>query len=170
MADRIQYLSQSLAFSVAGLLVGFFLGVRVTLSIFTARGLITVTHTQRHKLRRLGYIALVLSVAALAAFTVVQGYIFNNRTERITSCQIAYSNGVADALDARSTATRESQEALDEWMAKVNQSLQPPASPAAADSIRAAFTEYLNKRAKAREAQASTPFPPAPRDVCPESK
>lgn len=110
-----------------------------------------------------GVIAAVLIVLGTA--TAVQSYAQSEATARLTDCQTAYANGFADALDARSTATAEAQDALDELLGKVA-TLTP--TPQGRAEFRDALDDYLDKRAEAKKAQKEHPYPPAPRDVCKE--
>ena len=84
---------------------------------------------------------------------------------RIQQCQLAYANGFADALDARSDATTAAQLALDDLMTEIG---ALAAAPSVDNSARfqAALSEYLAKRAEARKQQQENPYPPAPRDLC----
>lgn len=105
-------------------------------------------------------------IVVLGVFTAVQSYVQGEATARLADCQTAYSNGFADALDARSEATAEAQDALDELLTTVA-GITP--TPQGQDTFRDALKDYLDKRAKAKETQAENPYPPAPRDVCKET-
>lgn len=106
-------------------------------------------------------------LVALGLATAVQSYVHSEATARLTACQTAYANGFADALDARSKASAEAQEALDTWMATLNSVIQAPSADAR-EKIRKAFQDYLEARRDAKETQRDHPYPPAPRDVCKE--
>jgi hypothetical protein len=172
------YLTQSVPWILAGLLVGFFVG-RSTAAVDAIAGAVRdegepmpehqpVQEARRRRPRVTVNGVLGAVIVALGIFTAVQSYVQSEATARLTECQTAYANGFADALDARSKASVEAQEALDEWMTKVNSTIQAP-SPEAATQIREAFADYLKARSQAKETQQANPYPPAPRDVCKET-
>lgn len=154
------YLVQAFAWSVAGGLIGFMFGTNLCR---TTEG---ADVKQTRWWPKFDYVITALFLT-LAVLTAVQGYVLGNRTDELSRCQLAYSTGFADAIDARSQATAQAQEALDQWMTTVNASIQTP-SPEAAVLIRQAFTDYLNARAEAKKTQQDNPYPPAPREACPE--
>jgi len=108
-------------------------------------------------------VAVVLVLLGL--FTAVQGYVVSGQTKALAVCQQAYSNGFADAFDARAEANAQAQDALDDWMTVVGAVMTSPDSSARTRLVEAT-TEYLAKRVEARKTQAEHPFPPAPRDAC----
>lgn len=101
----------------------------------------------------------------LGVLTAAQGYVLNDQATQLALCQQAYSNGFADALDARSQANADAQEALEAWMKTVGQVLSAP-DPSGRARLTAAIADYLEKREKARKTQEANPFPEAPRDAC----
>lgn len=173
----LTYIVESTSWIAIGLLVGFFLG-RSTVAAGAIADAVypkgdsmpedTGPDVKRRRRPRLtATVVLGVVIAALGVFTAVQSYVQSEATERLTACQQAYTDGFADAIDARSQASADAQEALDEWMTKVNEVIKTP-SPEAAKQIREAFQEYLDARAEAKETQQDHPYPPAPRDVCRE--
>ncbi len=170
------YIIQSLPWIVAGLLVGFFVGRATVAAEVVAEALQdegdamsdpSAPQTKRRPWKRVtsnGVIGFLL--VALGAATAVQSYAQSEATARLTECQTAYANGFADALDARSTATAEAQDALDELLTTVA-SLTP--TPESRQRFADALGEYLSKRAAAKQAQKDNPYPEPPRDVCRDS-
>lgn len=156
----LTYSIQAFAWSVAGAFIGYMIGATV------AREGMDVTQKKRWRPRF--DIVITVVVLTLGVLTAVQGYVLGQRTADLSRCQLAYSSGFADALDARSQSSRAAQDALDQWMTSINNTIQAP-SPQAADKIRAAFRDYLDARAKAKQTQEDNPYPPAPRDLCPDS-
>lgn len=164
----LSYLVQSTPWIVAGLLVGFFVGRSTVAAEVIADGAqkdggneMSGTPKLRQRFTSNGVIATLL--VALGIATAVQSYVQSEATSELAACQQAYSNGFADAIDARSEATQEAQQALDELLSTVA-SITP--TPDGRDQFRDALTEYLDKRAAAKQAQKENPYPPAPRDVC----
>lgn len=172
------YLTQSVPWILAGLLVGFFVG-RSTAAVDAIAVAVqdegepmpedTPAQEARRRRPRVtvnGVLGAV--IVCLGIFTAVQSYVQSAATARLTECQTAYANGFADALDARSQSARQAQDALDAWMTKVNAIIQAP-TPEARDQILQAFQDYLTARQDAKDTQHANPFPPAPRDVCKEA-
>lgn len=162
------YIVESTPWIAAGLLVGFFVGRSTVAAEVIAEsaqvegeGVSGKTSKRRFRFTSNGVIAVLLVVLGIA--TAVQSYVQSEATARLTDCQIAYANGFADALDARSTATADAQNAQDELWATIA-ALSP--SPQAREQFRDALKVYLGKRAAAKKAQKENPYPPAPRDVC----
>lgn len=116
--------------------------------------------------------AVLVVLAIVTAVTSVVTARTNNaqdmETRRVVACQAAYANGFADALEARSTATTEAQNALDDLMATVGQLTTSNAGEAVEtrERFRAALAAYLGKRAEAKKQQQQNPYPPPPRDLC----
>jgi hypothetical protein len=108
-------------------------------------------------------VAVVLLVLGL--FTAGQGYIVGKRTQALAECQQQYSNGLADALDARAEANADAQQALEDWMTVVGSVMTSPTGDGRVRLLTATST-YLTKRVEARQQQEEHPFPPAPRDAC----
>lgn len=85
----------------------------------------------------------------------------------IVRCLTAYANAFADALDARSGASGSAQDALDEWMTRIDSLINNPTRPdpaVARQELQRVFGEYLTKRAHAKEQQKKNPYPPAIRE------
>ena len=119
----------------------------------------------RHSEWRLSTNIIGLLMIFLSVATGVQGYILDSRTQQVAACVSAYADGFADAIEARSNANRESQDALDELMVTVGAVLTRTADR---DRLVLAVQDYLRKRVEAKTTQARNPFPAAPRDACEE--
>jgi hypothetical protein len=162
------YILQSLPWTIAGALVGFFMG-RSTVAVQVIAEAVQegddMPEPARVPLRRrvtpmhvIGAVVVVLGI-----FTAVQGYVQSEATERLTLCTQAYSNGFADAIEERSKASAEAQDALDEFfftLARVAPSAE------GREQMRQAFDAYVAKRSAAKKTQAEHPYPAPPRDVC----
>lgn len=170
------YITQSVPWIVAGLLVGFFMG-RSTVAVeviadavqHEADSMSGTDKASQDRARRSRFTTthvLGAVVVLLGVFTAVQSYVQGEATARLTECQAVYANGFADALDARSKATADAQNALDQLLSTVA-AITP--TPEGRDKFRDALAEYLSKRAAAKKTQAEHPYPPAPRDVCKET-
>jgi len=174
VTPTIIYALQSSIWALFGLMAGFALGLTVRDIRLSRRDLHRiatavdgedpVTDEPRlslHKWQRvLGGIVFVLSL-----LTAVQGIYQWAEVRRIADCQSAYSNGFADAIDARTAATGEAQNALDKLMTSVGKVMQST-DPGRRDDVQTAIREYLDARAKAKATQQANPYPPAPRDLC----
>lgn len=154
---------QSFAWSVAGGLVGYMVGVNLRRS---TEGADVAGQSRRWRPRFEHIISVV--VVTLGVLTAVQGYVFSRRTDDLSRCQLAYSTGFADALDARTKANQEVTDAQDELWKTVQRGFQAPGADARAMFERQ-LSAYLDARTKAKAAQAGNPYPPAPRDLCPGS-
>lgn len=174
------YITQSVPWIALGLIAGFFMG-RSTVAVDAIADAVqdegdVVSGTSTKPARRWRFTAthaIGVVVIVLGVFTAVQSYVQgqanqlqSDATERLQACQTAYSNGFADAIDARSEASADAQNALDDLLSSVA-SITP--TPDGRDQFRDALTEYLAKRADAKRAQKEHPYPPAPRDVCKEA-
>lgn len=173
------YIVQSVPWALAGLVVGCLIG-RSTVAVETIADAvqegdpvpdIDAPKPKRRKRFRLTsnhVIGVVLLV--LGGFTIAQSYVQNAATERqslaterLAICTQAYSDGFADAIEERSKASTDAQNALDEFMFSLAQATP---TQEGRDRARAAFTAYIDKRAAAKRAQAEHPYPAPPRDVC----
>lgn len=96
----------------------------------------------------------------------VQFYVTYDQIQDVVACQAGYQAGFADALDARSKATQEAQDALDELMSTVGTLATGVATPQNRQRFAAALADYLDKRVEAKRQQQANPFPPSPRDIC----
>lgn len=176
----LTYAVESVPWIVAGLIAGFFMG-RSTVALTVIAHAVQVRDNERSPMpeqdpappatKRWRFSLVHVMGAALiglSVFGVVQNNAQDDATARLAVCQAAYANGFADALDARSKASAESQVALDEWMAKVNAIIQAPTAEAAAQ-IRRAFADYQAARSEAKKKQEANPYPDPPRDVCKET-
>lgn len=174
------YMSQSLPWIIAGLIVGFLMG-RSTVAADAIAGAVQAKGDKMsgtseiapereprgaaRRVRFSSFNVLLVVVIVLGVFTAVQSYVQGEATQRLAACQTAYSNGFADALDARSQATSQAQDALDELLSKAASAVP---STEGREQVRRALSDYLAKRAEAKRTQKEHPFPPAPRDVCNE--
>jgi len=104
-------------------------------------------------------------VITLGIFTAVQGVWQGAELRRVSGCQQAYSNGFADAIDARTQASGDAQNALDKLMSTVGAVMQS-ADPARRGDLQQAIRDYLDARTRAKATQQAHPYPPAPRDLC----
>lgn len=176
------YLLHALGWSAAGAVVGVLLdrGVLALQQIARAttqeEPVAAPEQPARHTVRRrFGGSVVPAVLVVLAIITTVQSVVTaqtNNaqdeETRRVVACQLAYANGFADALEARSTATTEAQNALDDLMNTVGQltTTSPREAAETRERFRAALATYLGKRAEAKKQQQQNPYPPPPRDLC----
>lgn len=109
-------------------------------------------------IRVLGILVILVTIAS-----GVQAYVQGQATQRIANCTKAYSDGFADAIEERSAASADAQNALDDLMFAIAKATPTADRQAAA---RRAFDTYIAKRAEAKKTQAEHPFPAPPRDVC----
>lgn len=158
--NAVIYLVQAFAWSVAGGLIGYMFGANLCR---TTEGSDVTKTRWRPKFDHI----IAACFLALAVATAVQGYVLGNRTDALSRCQLAYSTGFADAIDARTQASREKDEAQDELWKIVRSGFQAPGP-----DIRTRFEHqlnlYLDARERVKESQKDNPYPPAPRDACPE--
>lgn len=169
----LSYLAQSLPWGIVGLLVGHLLtrgAFEFVAEVAHPEG--RMNEKKPNLLRRwLTYDRIIgLVVFTLAVATVVQGYVASESTRRIAECTRGYSNGFADALDARSSAATAEREALVQWMRTLDELMTKAplgGDPAAArQRFAAATSEYLKKQAELRQKQQENPYPDPPRDIC----
>jgi hypothetical protein len=170
------YLAASVPWSAVGLLVGYLVGRGVRdldriAEAVTPEGGMPERKTGPKWLRRItSNVIIGVIVFILGITTVVQGYVQNEATRRVADCTRGYSNGFADAIDARSAASAAEREALVQWMRILDELLtkaSPGGDPAAArQRFAQATSEYLQKQDALRIKQQENPFPDPPRDVC----
>lgn len=165
----LSYILQSVPWTLAGVLVGWFM-CRAAIVADAIAGVVLEGDAMPDEQIRVPWWKHITSmhvigavVVFLGVFTAVQGYVQNEANERLALCTKAYSDGFADAIDVRSKASAEAQEALDDFITAIAK-----ATPTAEgrEQIRRAFNDYLSKRAAAKKAQEENPFPAPPRDVC----
>lgn len=160
------YIAESLPWAIAGLLAGYFMA-RSTVAVATiaaaAKEEIPVADQPSRRPRFSATHVIGVVVALLGIFTAVQSYVQGEATERLAVCTQAYSNGFADAIEERSKASADAQNALDDFITAVAKATP---TEAGRDQVRKAFDDYLSKRATAKKAQAENPYPAPPRDVC----
>lgn len=168
-----EYITESASWAVVGFVGGYILG-RVALTAPTGAMMTSdppdatgPAHARRHRWRPTGQQLLGIVVFILALVTVAQGLIQTTVTRRIVECQQQYANQFADALDARTAASNNTQNALDTLVSTVGHVLDEPPSAQASAELSHAVTAYLNTRATLKREQQEHPYPPAPRDLCP---
>lgn len=168
----ISYMVERIPWAVVGLLIGHLLS-RGICDLHAVAVVVNPEETDmpaaphRPWYRRITSNGLIGAVVfVLAVGTVVQGYVASEATRRVAECTRGYSNGFADALDARSDANAAAQQALDDLMTKVGELSSGVSTPDSRAVFRSALNDYLAKRAEAKKQQAENPFPLAPRDVC----
>lgn len=160
------YATESVAWAAVGFLLGYVTAAAV-------RGRVRPPQPQRQHTpeaapqrpaaqRLIGVVVVLLGV-----LTVAQGIAANRATERVVECQTRYANGFADSLEARTQASQRAQRSLDELMRSVGSNL---ANPNADQSVRVreAIGDYLRSRNQAERERAQNPYPPPPREACPE--
>ena len=176
MSPTFNYALHSLLWGIAGLVIGFAVGrltrsvdrladnVEVITDVVTEGGTPAPTRPRRRARTEL---VVGVVVVLLGLFTAAQGLYQDSATRRVAECTQAYSDGFADALDARSNASAEAQDALDDLMTTVGDTMTAAVGdPGARRRVEEAVTEYLAKRSESKKKQVENPFPPAPRDVC----
>jgi hypothetical protein len=159
--ERVAYLSQSLAWSLLGALVGFSVGLHICWEC-RKRG-VEVPFT--HRAGRVGYAVLVVVVAVLAIVSQVQAFQFSRDNKATTDCLRAYSTGFADAIDASRKAAAEVSSAQDDLWRTISEGLKAPGA-----DIRGRFERQLDDYLKARDVAKQTATAnaiKAPRDICP---
>lgn len=161
----LSYIAERLPWAGVGMILGFILGTTARRVLAdTPEGPVTEKPRawwQPTGMRVLGGFVLILSIAS-----AVQGYVLASRTDELTQCLVRYANTTADAIEARSKASSEAQQAEDQMLLTVLQQQPTDEGRAAA---RKAVQGYLDKRAEATKAQREHPYPDAPRDLCPGS-
>jgi hypothetical protein len=112
-------------------------------------------------------------IVVLTILSAVQSWLAQQANTRLTAanarlsaCLVRYANDTADAIEARSKASGEAQVALVQMWSTIF--AQPQTDAGRAESRRV-FEDWLNKAKASIEAQKTNPYPPAPRDVCPDS-
>ncbi|TDQ01234.1 hypothetical protein [Labedaea rhizosphaerae] len=161
------YLAQSLGWTAVGFLGGYLAG-HAARDVQRIADAVTGEDTMQRKPRipRISSQTVVaIVVVVLGILTVIQGLVQSAATDRLTQCQADYSNDFADALDARSQASTDAQEALDDLMSTVGGALRGNAVDRAA--VQHAIADYLAKREAVKRQQQAHPYPPPPRAVCP---
>ena len=159
-----------IAVGMACLAVGFILG-RLSRNVETIATVVaeegaTVTAAAPRRKRWTFEKTAATALIVMGLFTAAQSLYQDSATRRVAECTRAYSNGFADALDARSEANAAAQQALDELMTQVGQLSTGIPTEENRGQFRTALQDYLAKRAEAKKKQQENKFPPAPRDVC----
>lgn len=170
MNAALLYVAQSAVWGACGFVGGFLAGRAAkdvhTLAQTADRG-DTVDEQASPPRRRRPRAEWVLGIVVLllAILTVAQGIVESTATRRVVQCQTTYSNAFSDALDARTQASTQAQDALDQLVTAIATVNGTPAVRAAA--VQKAISDYLATRAHLKQQQAAHPYPPAPRDLCP---
>ena len=120
---------------------------------------------RRRQVRVISTNVVAVALIVLGVLSGVQGYVLSEQNKALALCQQAYSNGFADALDARTQANTDAQAALDSVMQTFADVITTP-DPTARARVQAVLVDYVTKRAEARKAQQEHPYPEAPRDAC----
>ncbi|HEX5119825.1 MAG TPA: hypothetical protein VFW65_31960 [Pseudonocardiaceae bacterium] len=172
MNEIAEYLVESAVWAVVGFVGGYAIGrVAVTGRDDSTGADVTTDAPEppptRHRKGFTGQQMLGVVVVILALATVAQGLIQSAATRAVVTCQQEYSNGFADALDARTAASTAAQNSLDSLIGVVGHVIEEPPSPQAATEFAHAVTAYLNTRAMLKRQRQLHPYPPAPRDLCP---
>lgn len=180
MSPVLAYLIQSIGWAGAGFLAGVLVGrtardvrrIAAAVSVDDGEGDEDMSEPRRSRRRWIGTASaqtvVALVVVLLGVVTVVQGIVQSDATERLTRCQAAYSNAFSDALNARSGASTNAQDALDQmltaWLGIGNQNATP--EERRAQALRA-LNDYFAKRDQLKAEQAAHPYPAPPRTMCP---
>lgn len=171
-SSSLTYVVESLPWAIGGFLAGVLTTrlIRHKDTIQEAPVTPPPSH-KRHRLTLLHVIGMVLIVLTCASS--VQAWQAQRDNERLTQdnarlaqCLASYSNAIADAIEVRSKASSEAQQAQDEMWRTLLQLSPGPESQAKARKV---FQDYLDKRAQVAKAQQTNPYPPPPREVCPET-
>jgi predicted exporter len=166
----VAYLIQSLPWTVAG----FLAGCLVTLWLWAHPSpvaprenhmAVPLAKPKRRRFRPTLVHVLGLVVIALTILSALQSWSQARANRTLTQCLVTYANRTADAIDIRSKASAEAQQATVRMWRTVFQ--QAPTEEGRA-TARRVFEEYLTKQEAALKTQQANPYPAAPRDVCPE--
>ncbi|WP_394621311.1 hypothetical protein JNUCC0626_20100 [Lentzea sp. JNUCC 0626] len=169
------YLLQTIGGCAAGFVAGYLVG-RTARDVHRIATVVAegepVSPSPRHRLRPSWRAAVALVLVVLGLVTVILGLAQSAATRRITECHTVYANNMADALDTRSRGSQQAQDALDALMTSVAAlGTSPPVNEADAadrqERARQAITNYVAKRAQAKQLLAQNPYPAPPRTACP---
>lgn len=167
------YASHAAVWSLAGLSAGLVIGASLVINARSTGTedvmpdeLPTPAGRERRWWRVVRGNVVALALVLLAAGSAIQVVWATEADGRITECLKGYANGFADAIDARSAASAEAQEAVDALWQSVGKLTTSAASPDVRDQFQRSLAEYLSKREKAKQQQQENPYPPAPRDLC----
>jgi hypothetical protein len=176
------YLLQTVGVGAVSFLLGYLAGRaardvhRIAQTVTTQEEVATGMRTSKSRASgsrgHVTQFAIAAVVVLLGVLTVVQGLIQSSATRRISDCNAAFANALADAIDARSASNQSAQDALDELMTTIGRlAATPPANEAEAaqrrEESRKAVTDYVTKRAEVKALQQKNPYPPPPRESCP---
>lgn len=111
--------------------------------------------------RRERIVLLIAAVATFSASTVslVGSWQTGSNLTQYVTCQSEWNSFLYRALEARTGASAEATEAMDELISAITQAKS-------ADETRAALNKYKAARANQVEKQRENPLPPPPDQVC----
>lgn len=151
------YMLERLPWAGVGLLGGYFLGLHLRRTEAAMAG------SNGRKWRPNGTYVFGVILVLLGVGTAIQGVVQSRATDGLTQCIATYSNGLADAIEARSRASSEAQRASDDFWRALYALPQNDEGRAQARKV---FEEYVRKREASNRAQAENPYPAPPRAVC----
>ncbi|MDX3661337.1 hypothetical protein PV646_28865 [Streptomyces sp. ID05-26A] len=161
------YLLHAFGWSAFGATVGVLLDRAVIRYRTRPKGIVVPDRKQNDNgwWRRYSGAVVPAVLIVLAIVTAVQGVVLNRVNEQQDQCQLAYANGFADALEARTRTSADAQSALDDLMRLVGQALRT-GTARDPEPVQKAVDNYLQQREAAKATQRDNPYPPAPRDLC----
>lgn len=149
-------LVQSLAWSMLGFVLGYFLG-RATGEVHIVN--VKTDEDYRVPNHRRFDVVVGTSVIILSILSVILASMAISRRGDQVACQSQYNAAVADALRARTEAANEDRTALTKLVSGVAQ------SKSSEDTLRA-LNQYLATTRKTEQDRAETPLPDPLREVC----
>lgn len=105
-------------------------------------------------------------VVLLGALTLLQGARQSADTDRLTRCLADYSTEFSGALEARSKASADAQDALDKLINTIASNIASPDHVAGQNITRQAIRDYVNSRARVKQSQQANPYPAPPKARC----
>ena len=91
-----------------------------------------------------------------AIFSSIQAKAISDEQRRLQECQMSFVSAIQKSLEARSVATTETQDAVDDLFLKIEDELGDDVSVA---DISDAFEEYRNIRREAQKTRVNAPYP-----------
>ncbi len=159
------YLLHAFGWSAFGAVIGGLLDRAVINLRKRPKGITVSEQTDSGWWRRYSAAVVPAVLIALAVVTAVQGVVLDRVNDKQDECQLAYANGFADALEARTRTSADAQAALDDLMRVVGESLRT-GDAQDPEPVQKAVENYLQQRETAKATQRANPYPPAPRDLC----